>query len=148
MTRHCRMISSGLSMYIHVKTREKDGRIRLFTTFAKLSLERRDAATFGNKLLISGQRSQNLSLPQREKNLWVVLGVGDDEVLNLKVVRTCVRAEKMRQCWYLITLKHRISLLSLRLAPNLEELLDSPFANLVGTLTGLGPVKGRAKGSV
>ena len=54
----------------------------------------------------------------------------------------------MRQCWYLITPKHRISLLSLHLAPNLEELLDSPFANLVGTLTGLGPVKGRAKGSV
>lgn len=49
---------------------------------------------------------------------------------------------------YLISPEHSISLLALGLAPDLEQLLDAPFADLVSSLLGFRPLQRRTQGSV
>ena len=133
-------------------------------------LQVRHTPSFLGQLLIGSQGGKDLCLAQREKDIGVILGVGDNQVLNLRDVGVSLRDRIAQELGWsdLIPPQQGIPLLAFGLVPDLQELLraalalalglgawceegqrpylDAPLPDLVGTLLCIRPVERRTQG--
>lgn len=63
--------------------------MQLQVLFAVRLLERRDAATL--KILVCGEGFENFGLAQRQVDLFIVFGIADNQVLNLRECQSAVQ---------------------------------------------------------